>query len=90
MKRLTLPNNPAKAYSVGKLEGTQDNMNLVAMALLDKCGWHLRSEDADDRQSIEFLFSQLTYYATEINEGRINRRDVREMLREEQGLIFGK
>lgn len=56
MKRLTLPNIPTKAYMVGKLECTQDNMNLVAMALLDKCGWHLRSEDADDRQSIEFLF----------------------------------
>lgn len=56
MKRLTLPNNPAKAYSIGKLEGTQDNMNLVAMALLDKCGWHLRNEDADDRQSIAYLF----------------------------------
>ena len=83
-----LPNNPTKAYTVGKLEGTKDNMNLVAMALLDKCGWHLRSTDAEDRQSIEYLFAQLTYYAKEINEGRIKRRDVREMLREEEGLIF--
>lgn len=86
MKRL--PNNPAKAYNVGKLDGTKDNMNLVAMALLDKCGWHLRSEDAEDRQSIEYLFAQLTYYVKEINEGRIKRRDVREMLRDEEGLIF--
>lgn len=51
-----LPNNPLKAYQVGKVEGTKDNMDLVSMALLDKCGWHLRSEDAEDRQSIEFLF----------------------------------
>lgn len=83
-----LPNNPLKAYQVGKVEGTKDNMDLVSMALLDKCGWHLRSEDAEDRQSIEFLFLQMTYYAKEINEGRIKRRDVRKMLEEEQKLFF--
>ena len=72
----------------GKQHGTQENMDMVSMALIDKAGWHVRSESPDDRCSIEWLYNQLLYYAEEINSGRIKRRDIKQMLREEQNLIF--
>lgn len=88
MKNRRLPNNPTKAYLLGKLHGTQENMDLVAMALLDKCGFHLHSTEPGDAQSIEYLFAQLESYAAEINEGRISRRDIKKMLREDEKIIF--
>ena len=29
----------------GKLQGTRENMDMVAMVLMDKCGWHVQEED---------------------------------------------
>lgn len=29
----------------GRLKGTQENMDMVAMVLMDKCGWHVFEED---------------------------------------------
>ena len=33
-----LPNNPKQAYMLGKLHGTQDTMDNVAMVPKDECG----------------------------------------------------
>lgn len=85
---MKLPNNPQKAYLLGKRHGTQDNMDLVAMALIDKAGWSVKSDDPADRCNISWLYDQLLYYAEEINSGRIKRRDVKEMLQDESNLIF--
>lgn len=84
----SVPNNPMQAYITGKRDGTKENMDMIAMALIDKAGWHRSSEDSEDRQSIEWLFNQLVYYAEEINSGRIKRRDIKEMLAEEQNMRF--
>lgn len=83
-----IPNNPYQAYLMGKRHGMQDNMDLVAVCLLDKCGFHAKSEDVTDRQSIEYLYGQLTEYAAEINSGRIKRRDIKEMLCDEAKISF--
>lgn len=85
---MKLPNNPQKAYLLGKRHGTQDNMDLVAMALIDKAGWSVKSDDPADRTNISWLYDQLLYYAEEINSGRIKRRDVKEILQDESNLIF--
>ena len=77
-----------QAYMQGKRHGTQENMDMIAMALIDKAGWHVKSEGPDDHNSIEWLYNQLLYYAEEINSGRINRRDIKKMLHEEENLIF--
>ena len=41
----------------GKLQGTRENMDMVAMVLMDKCGWHVFDETADSRDthSIAYL-----------------------------------
>ena len=33
----------------GKLQGTRENMDMVAMVLMDKCGWHVCEETPDSR-----------------------------------------
>lgn len=83
-----IPNNPAQAYQCGKRQGTQDNMDLIAMALTDKAGWHIKSEYPDDKCSIEWLYKQLLYYAQEINSGRIKRKDIKKALEDEHSLQF--
>lgn len=35
-----VPNNPAKAYELGRLDGTKQCMDNVSCVLLDKCGFH--------------------------------------------------
>ena len=85
---VTIPNNPMQAFLLGKRQGTKDNMDMVAMCLLDKCGFHTRSEDVTDTHSIEFLFAQLRSYTAEINAGRLARRDVAQMLADEEKLQF--
>lgn len=37
-----VPNNPAKAYELGRLDGTKQCMDNVSCVLLDKCGFHVR------------------------------------------------
>ena len=87
---MKIPNNPQQAYLMGKRHGTQENMDLVAMALTDKCGFHVReeTEDCRDTKSVAYLYEQLEYYAAEINAGRIKRKDIKKMLAEEQSLAF--
>lgn len=81
---MKVPNNPMQAYLVGKRHGTQENMDMVAMALTDKHGWGITGEG----DTIEALYAQLEYYAEEINTGRIKRRDIKAMLAEEHKLAF--
>ncbi len=75
----------------GKLQGTRENMDMVAMVLTDKCGWHVQEETADSRDthSIAYLYECLEKLAEEINEGRIKRKHIKDMLKEEHGVIFG-
>lgn len=87
-KTLNIPNNPLQAYMTGKRHGAQETMDKTAMALLDKAGWHVKSEGPEDRNSIEWLYGQLEYYTEEISTGRIKRRDIKEVLREESKLEF--
>lgn len=76
----------------GKLQGTRECMDMVAMALLDKCGWHIREETPDSRDtlSIAYLYECLTQITQEINDGRIRRRHIKDMLAEEYGVEFGE
>lgn len=76
----------------GRLKGTQENMDMVAMVLMDKCGWHIQeqTEDSRDTSSIAYLYECLEKLAEEINEGRIRRRHIKDMLKEEYGVVFGE
>ena len=76
----------------GKLQGTRENMDMVAMVLMDKCGWHAHEQTADcrDTQSLAYLYECLTQIAQEINDGRIRRRHIKDMLKEEYGVVFGE
>lgn len=66
-----------RIFMRGKLQGTRENMDMVAMVLMDKCGWHVQEETADSRDthSIAYLYECLdklgaeitAYYATEID-----------------------
>lgn len=52
-----VPNNPAKSYELGRLDGTKQCMDNVSCVLLDKFGFHVREETADehDTRSLEYL-----------------------------------
>lgn len=86
----TLPNNPMKAYMMGKLQGTRENMDMVAMVLCDKCGFHIREESADthDTMSIEYLYNQIVELTKEINAGRIKRKDIKSAIAEDYKVVF--
>ena len=62
------------------------------MVLMDKCGWRANEETADcrDTQSLVYLYECLTQIAQEINDGRIRRRHIKDMLKEEYGVVFGE
>ena len=64
---------------------------MVAMALMDKCGWHVQEQTADcrDTQSIAYLYECLEKLAEEINEGRIERKHIKDVLKDECGVVFG-
>lgn len=57
-----------RIFMRGKLQGTRENMDMVAMVLMDKCGWHVLEE---------------------INEGRIERKHIKDVLKDECGVVFG-
>ena len=75
----------------GKLQGTRENMDMVAMVLMDKCGWHVFEETSDSRDthSIAYLYECLEKLAEEINEGRIKRKHIKDVLKDECGVVFG-
>ena len=74
----------------GKLQGTRENMDMVAMVLLDKFGWHINEEtpDSRDTESLRYLYDCVVETTKEINEGRIKRRHIKEMLADEYKVIF--
>ena len=75
----------------GKLQGTQECMDMVAMVLIDKCGWHVQEETPDSRDtlSIAYLYECLEKLAGEINEGRIKRKHIKDVLKDACGVLFG-
>ena len=85
---MKIPNNPMQAYLMGKRHGAQETMDIVAMALLDKCGFHTFSEDVDDRMSVEYVYHMTEDTADSINKGYLKRRDIKEVLRDEAGIRF--
>ena len=76
---------------IEKLQGTRENMDMVAMVLMDKCGWHVFEETSDirDTHSIAYLYECLEKLAEEINEGRIKRKHIKDVLKDECGVVFG-
>lgn len=80
-----------RIFMRGKLQGTRENMDMVAMVLMDKCGWHVQEETADSRDtnSIAYLYEWLEKLAEEINEGRIERKHIKDVLKDECGVVFG-
>ena len=75
----------------GRLKGTQENMDMVAMVLMDKCGWYVQEETPDSRDtlSIAYLYECLEKITQEINEGRIKRKHIKDVLKDECGVVFG-
>ena len=87
-RTINIPNNPLQAYLLGSRHGAQNTMDMVAMTLLDKCGFHALSETPDDHMSIEYMYHMTEETADSINKGYLKRRDIKEMLREEAGIRF--
>ena len=54
-------------------------------------GWHVFEETADSRDthSIAYLYECLEKLAEEINEGRIKRKHIKDVLKDECGVVFG-
>lgn len=84
-----IPNNPAKAYEVGRLDGTKQCMDNVSCVLLDKCGFHVREETADshDTMSIEYLQKCLVELVDAKNSGYVTKKDIADALRSDYKLI---
>ena len=87
-RTINIPNNPLKAYLMGSRHGAQNTMDVVAMALLDKCGFHPLSENPDDQRSVEYVYRMTEETAESINKGYIKRRDIKAVLRDEAGIRF--
>lgn len=84
-----VPNNPAKAYELGRLDGTKQCMDNVSCVLLDKCGFHVREETADehDTRSLEYLQQCLVELVEAKNNGYIKMTDIEKALRGEYKLV---
>lgn len=84
-----VPNNPAKAYELGRLDGTKQCMDNVSCVLLDKCGFHVREETADehDTRSLEYLQQCLVELVEAKNNGYIKMADIEKALRGEYKMV---
>lgn len=84
-----VPNNPAKAYELGRLDGTKQCMDNVSCVLLDKCGFHVREETADehDTKSLEYLQQCLVELVEAKNNGYIKMTDIEKALRGEYKMV---
>ena len=80
-----------RIFMRGKLQGTRENRDMVERGLMDKCGWHVKEETADSRDTnrIAYLYECLEKLAEEINEGRIKRKHIKDVLKDECGVVFG-
>lgn len=84
-----VPNNPAKAYELGRLDGTKQCMDNVSCVLLDKCGFHVREETADehDTRSLEYLQQCLVDLVEAKNNGYVKMADIEKALRGEYKMV---
>ena len=84
-----VPNNPAKAYELGRLDGTKQCMDNVSCVLLDKCGFHVREETADehDTRSLEYLQQCLVELVESKNHGYVKMADIEKALRGEYKMV---
>ena len=84
-----VPNNPAKAYELGRLDGTKQCIDNVSCVLLDKCGFHVREETADehDTRSLEYLQQCLVELVEAKNNGYIKMIDIEKALHGEYNLV---
>lgn len=84
-----IPNNPAKAYEVGRLDGTKKCMDNVSCTLLDKFGFHVadESEDERDTKSLAYLQQCLVELVEARNKGYIKASDIEKALRGEYKLV---
>ena len=74
-----VPNNPAKAYELGRLDGTKQCMDNVSCVLLDKIGFHIRS--------LEYLQQCLVELVEAKNNGYVKMADIEKALRGEYKLV---
>ena len=79
-----------KLMMKGRLEGVQQTMDQCAMVLLDKFGCHINEETPDSRyiQCLRYFYDCVVEITKEINEGRIKRRHIKEMLADAYQVIF--
>lgn len=84
-----IPNNPAKDYELGRLDGTKQCMDNVSCVLLDKLGFHVREETADehDTRSLEYLQQCLVELVEAKNNGYIKAADIEKALHGEYKLV---
>ena len=84
-----VPNNPAKAYELGRLDGTKQCMDNVSCVLLDKFGFHVREETADehDTRSLEYLQQCLVELVEAKNNGYVKMADIEKALRGEYKMV---
>lgn len=84
-----VPNNAAKAYELGRLDGTKQCMDNVSFVLLDKCGFHVREETADehDTRSLEYLQQCLVELVEAKNNGYIKMADIEKALHGEYKMV---
>ena len=84
-----VPNNPAKAYELGRLDGTKQCMDNVSCVLLDKLGFHVLEETADehDTRSLEYLQQCLVELVEAKNTGYVKMADIEKALRGEYKMV---
>ena len=84
-----VPNNPAKAYELGRLDGTKQCMDNVSCVLLDKLGFYVREETADehDTRSLEYLQQCLVELVEAKNNGYVKMADIEKALRGEYKMV---
>ena len=84
-----VPNNPAKAYELGRLDGTKQCMDNVSCVLLDKLGFHVLEEtpDSHDTRSLKYLQQCLVELVEAKNNGYIKMADIENALRGEYKMV---
>lgn len=84
-----VPNNSSKAYELGRLDGTKQCMDNVSCVLLDKLGFHVLEETADehDTRSLEYLQQCLVELVEAKNTGYVKMADIEKALRGEYKMV---
>lgn len=84
-----VPNNPAKAYELGRLDGTKQCMDNVSCVLLDKFGFHVRPLFLASTSSTRHCckYSRLRVSCSSAVSSRIKMTDIEKALRGEYKLV---